>query len=166
MKLLSHHCLVDSDLVGQIGCHGVPLFLHHGERATVEPSPGDKVWGCRVWDDDSGGVPQREGVVSDPPVVEGSGFGRLGEHSNLHPMYIRKIGQDTGISEPYMSMDKWATSKSTQLSTKVWVKLLLLYENALILNFEALYLTENLDPLQGPTRPHFAPSSTHTEQVK
>ena len=37
-----------------------------------------------------------------------------------------------------MSMDKWATSKSTQLSTKVWVKLLLLLENALKLNFEAL----------------------------
>ena len=34
--------------------------------------------------------------------------------------------------------DKWATSKSTQLSTKVWVKLLLLLENALKLNFEAL----------------------------
>ena len=35
-----------------------------------------------------------------------------------------------------MSTDKWATSKSTQLSTKVWVKLLLLLENALKLNFE------------------------------
>jgi len=30
-----------------------------------------------------------------------------------------------------MSTDKWATSKSTQLSTKVWVKLLLLLEDAL-----------------------------------
>ena len=37
-----------------------------------------------------------------------------------------------------MTMDKWATSKSTQLSTKLWVKLLLLLENALKLNFEAL----------------------------
>jgi len=37
-----------------------------------------------------------------------------------------------------MSTDKWATSKSTQLSTKVWVKLLLLLENALNLNFGAL----------------------------
>ena len=37
-----------------------------------------------------------------------------------------------------VSMDKWATSKSTQLSTKIWVKLLLLLENALKLNFEAL----------------------------
>jgi len=37
-----------------------------------------------------------------------------------------------------MSTDKWATSKSTQLSTKIWVKLLLLLENALKLNFEAL----------------------------
>ena len=35
-----------------------------------------------------------------------------------------------------MSMDKWATSKSTQLSTKIWIKLLLL-ENPLKLNFEA-----------------------------
>ena len=32
-----------------------------------------------------------------------------------------------------MSMDKWA-----QLSTKIWVKLLLLLENALKLNFEVL----------------------------
>ena len=37
-----------------------------------------------------------------------------------------------------MNTDKWATSKSTQLSTKIWVKLLLLPENALKLNFEAL----------------------------
>ena len=31
-----------------------------------------------------------------------------------------------------MSTDKWATSKSTQLSTKVWVKLLLLLENSIL----------------------------------
>ena len=37
-----------------------------------------------------------------------------------------------------MSTNKWAASKSTQLSTKVWVKLLLLLENALKLSFEAL----------------------------
>ena len=37
-----------------------------------------------------------------------------------------------------MNTDKWATSKSTQLSTKIWVKLLLLLENTLKLNFEAL----------------------------
>ena len=36
-----------------------------------------------------------------------------------------------------MSTDKWATSKSTQLSSKVWLKLLLL-ENAIKLSFEAL----------------------------
>ena len=36
-----------------------------------------------------------------------------------------------------MNTDKWATPKSTQLSTKLCVKLLLL-ENALKLNFEAL----------------------------
>jgi len=33
-----------------------------------------------------------------------------------------------------MSTDKWTTSKSTQLSTKLWVKLLLLLENPLKLN--------------------------------
>jgi len=37
-----------------------------------------------------------------------------------------------------MNTDKWATSKSAQLSPNVWVKLLLLLENALKLNFEAL----------------------------
>ena len=73
------------DLVGQIDCHGVPLPLHRGERAAGEPSFDGKV---RVWDNNSGGVPQKEGDVSDlaavPPVVEGSGFGRLGECSHLH----------------------------------------------------------------------------------
>ena len=82
--LLTHHSQVDLDLVGQIDCHGVLLPLHRGERAAGEPSLGGKV---RVWDDDCGGVPQ-EGVVSDlaavPPVVGGSGFGRLGECSHLH----------------------------------------------------------------------------------
>ena len=37
-----------------------------------------------------------------------------------------------------VTTDKWATSKSTQLPTKGWVKLLLLLENALKLNSEAL----------------------------
>ena len=57
-----------------------------------------------------------------------------------------------------MSMDKWATSKSTQLSTIVWIKLLLLLENALNLG----PLTNwNLKPLQGP--PHtLTPSSIRT----
>jgi len=64
------------------------LLLPPGERVAVEPSPGDKVQGCRVWDDDGGGVPQKVGVVPQdsavvPPVVEGSGFGRLGGHSHL-----------------------------------------------------------------------------------
>jgi len=35
-----------------------------------------------------------------------------------------------------MSMDKWATSKPTQLSTKVWFKLLLLFENDLQLHVD------------------------------
>jgi len=64
-----------------------------------------------------------------------------------------------------MSTDKWATSKSTQLST---VKLLLLLENALELNFEALKLTENLNGLPPPRPPtHSDPIiNKHTEQVK
>ena len=37
-----------------------------------------------------------------------------------------------------MNTDKWVSSKSTQLSTKIWVKLLLL-ENALKLDFEATH---------------------------
>ena len=41
--------------------------------------------------------------------------------------------------------------KSTQLSTTFWVKLLPLLENALQLNSEAIKLTENLNPPQGPT---------------
>ena len=64
-----------------------------------------------------------------------------------------------------MRMDKWATSKSTQLST---VKLLLLLEDALELNFEALKLTENLNGLP-PPRPHTHSDpiiNKHTEQVK
>jgi len=58
-----------------------------------------------------------------------------------------------------MSTDKWATSKSTQLSTKIWIKLL---ENALKLNLEALQLAENLNPLQGPTH-SLTPSSINTQ---
>ena len=49
-----------------------------------------------------------------------------------------KVGISGYANLRTMSMDKWATSKSTQLSTKVWVKLLLLLEYALKLNFEAL----------------------------
>jgi len=59
---------------------------------------------------------------------------------------------------------KWATSKSAQLSTKLWVKLLLLLENALKLGGP---LIEDLNPLQGPTLT-LIPSSTntHAELVK
>jgi len=56
-----------------------------------------------------------------------------------------------------MSTDKWATSKFTQLSTKIWVKLFLLLENALKLKFEP------------SPRPHTQSDPTidkHTEQVK
>lgn len=83
---LTHHSRVDLDLVGQIDRHrAVPLLLPHGERVAVEPPPGDKVQGCRVWDDNCEGVAQKEGVVPGlaavPLVVEGSGFVRLGGHS-------------------------------------------------------------------------------------
>ena len=54
-----------------------------------------------------------------------------------------------------MGADKWATSKATQLSTKVWVKLLFLLENYLKLKFEALQRTENLNSKTSHTlRPH------------
>jgi len=49
-----------------------------------------------------------------------------------------KVGTSGYGNLQTMNMDKWATSRSTQLSTKIWVKLLLLLENALKLNFEAL----------------------------
>ena len=51
-----------------------------------------------------------------------------------------KVGISRYANLRTMSTDKWATSKSSQLLTKAWVKLLLLLENALKLNFEALYL--------------------------
>jgi len=54
------------------------------------------------------------------------------------PFLAIKVGISRYSNFQTMTMDKWATSKSTQLSTKGWVKLLLLLENALKLNFEAL----------------------------
>ena len=86
---MSHWGLVDPDLVGQTDHHqDVPLLLGYGEKVAVEPSPGGKMQGCRVWEDYVGwGGGSKMGVVPDlaavPPVVEGSGFGRLGEHSDL-----------------------------------------------------------------------------------
>ena len=69
----------------------------------------------------------------------------------------------TAISETKL-MDKWAASKRTQVSAILCIKLLPLLENALKLNFKALYETENLDPLQGPT--HTDPIiNTHTKQA-
>ena len=67
----------------------------------------------------------------------------------------------TTISETKL-MDKWAASKCTQVSAILCIKLLPLLENALKLNFKALYETENLDPLQGPTHT-LTPSSIHTQ---
>jgi len=55
-----------------------------------------------------------------------------------------------------MSTDKWATSTSTQLSTKVWVKLLLL-ENALKLNFWGPRTNWKFEP---SPRPH-----THSDPI-
>ena len=52
-------------------------------------------------------------------------------------MYV-KVGTSGYGNLQTMNMDKWATSKSTQLSAKIWVKLLLMLENAVKLNFEAL----------------------------
>jgi len=51
-----------------------------------------------------------------------------------------KVGTSGYGNLQTMNTDKWATSKSTQLSTLIWVKLLLLLEYALKLNFEALQL--------------------------
>ena len=60
-----------------------------------------------------------------------------------------------------------ATSKSTQLlKKKAWVKLLLLLENALKLNIQALQLTETLNPLQAPTHTLTPLSINITKQVK
>ena len=67
----------------------------------------------------------------------------------------------TAISETKL-MDKWAASKRTQVSAILCIQLLPLLEKALKLNFKALYETENLDPLQGPTHT-LTPSSIHTQ---
>ena len=57
--------------------------------------------------------------------------------------------------------------KAYTSSAILCIKLLPLLENALKLNFKALYETENLDPLQGPTpHPHSDPIiNTHTKQA-
>ena len=78
----------------------------------------------------------------------------------LNPAHHIKVGCSSRAI-PKLT-NKWATSKSTQVSTKVCIKLLPLSENALKLNFEALYQTENLDPLQGPTHT-LTPSSIYTQ---
>ena len=83
--LLTHRSRVDSNLAGQIDCHGVPLLLHCRWRAIGEPSLGAKV---RLWDDDSEGVPEEVGVVPQDSaavfqtlsVAEGSW---LGGHPHL-----------------------------------------------------------------------------------
>ena len=65
-----------------------------------------------------------------------------------------------------MSADKWAISKSTQLSTKNWVKLLLLLENAIKLNYWGPLTNWKFEP---SPRSHIHSDPTinkHTEQVK
>ena len=74
---------------------------------------------------------------------------------------LKVVNMGTAISETKL-MDKWAASKRTQVSAILCIKLLPLLENALKLNFKALYETENLDPLQGPTHT-LTPSSIHTQ---
>ena len=76
-------------------------------------------------------------------------------------MALKVVNMGTVISETKL-MDKWAASKRTQVSAILCIKLLPLLENALKLNFKALYETENLDPLQGPTHT-LTPSSIHTQ---
>jgi len=73
---------------------------------------------------------------------------------SIHPVMVKIRGRGYGNLRT-MSMDKWVTSKSTQFSTKVWVKLLLLLENALKLNFEALSLTLYHTEKQGFGKPGF-----------
>ena len=75
--------------------------------------------------------------------------------------HLKVVNMGTAISETKL-MDKWAASKHTQVSAILCIKLLPLLENALKLNFKALYETENLDPLQGPTHT-LTPSSIHTQ---
>ena len=81
--------------------------------------------------------------------------------SDCYSLSIKVVNMGTAISETKL-MDKWAASKRTQVSAILCIKLLPLLENALKLNFKALYGTENLDPLQGPT-PTLTPSSIHTQ---
>ena len=70
-----------------------------------------------------------------------------------------KVGiSGVAISEPWA---KWATSKSTQLSTNVWVKLLLLLENALKLNFWGPLTNWKFEPC--PRAHTLTPSSINTQ---
>ena len=91
-------------------------------------------------------VPSR-GSVSLPPPLQRRTVSRISRYGNLR----------------IMSTDKWATSKSTQLSTKVWAKLLLPLENAL-----KLLRPSNLKFEPSPrAHTHSDPIiNKHTEQVK
>ena len=86
---------------------------------------------------------------------------RFGPTNNGLGVLFKVVNMGTAISETKL-MDKWAASKRTQVSAILCIKLLPLLENALKLNFKALYETENLDPLQGPTHT-LTPSSIHTQ---
>ena len=86
-------------------------------------------------------------------------YTRQGENHSY--VVFKVVNMGTAISETKL-IDKWAASKRTQVSAILCIKLLPLLENALKLNFKALYETENLDPLQGPTHT-LTPSSIHTQ---
>ena len=87
--------------------------------------------------------------------------GEPGIFCHVRNVTFKVVNMGTAISETKL-MDKWAASKRTQDSAILCIKLLPLLENALKLNFKALYETENLDPLQGPTHT-LTPSSIHTQ---
>ena len=67
---------------------------------------------------------------------------RLNISHSVSLMFMYRGAIKVGISRyanlRIMSTDKWTTSESIQLSTNIWFKLLLLLENALKLNFDAL----------------------------
>ena len=100
-------------------------------------------------------------VILEPGEGEPSALVTTAYVSHVCAGVFKVVNMGTAISETKL-MDKWAASKRTQVSAILCIKLLPLLENALKLNFKALYETENLDPLQGPTHT-LTPSSIHTQ---
>jgi len=77
-----------------------------------------------------------------------------------------KVGTSGYGNLQTMNADRWATSKSTQLSTKIWVKLLLLLDNALKLNFWGPLTNWKVEPSPRPPSHSDPTINKHTEQVK